>query len=223
MKKLMMLAALVAVMGMMTGCVTRATAYTKTFPDGSKESRVSIVGTGDKASEVAAEGLFADGTAEDLGAGVKNAKAAQQSTGIDGTINALTGLCANLAQLAAASQGVKVPAKAAAVSSTASSASDTDVSTDGSETVEYIPATKTYSTDGYDGAPGADGSGVYGQPSCSRCRAYKAAHPDAKIIDVSVAANNSLMWAALKKRGYESTSVEMPVVITADGYAQAAK
>ena len=218
---LMMLAAAAC----LSGCLTRATAYTKTTnKDGSiTESRVSIVGTGDKASEVAAEGLFADGTAEDLGAGVKNAKAAQQSTGIDGTINALTGLCANLAQLAAASQGVKVPAKAAAVSSTASSASDTDVSTDGSETVEYIPATKAYSTEGYDGAPGADGSGVYGQPSCSRCRAYKAAHPDTAIINLSNTANHAAMWAALKARGFTGTSVSLPVEITATGFVSPAK
>lgn len=218
MKKLMMLVALVAVMGMMTGCVTRATAYTKTFPDGSKESRVSIVGTGDKASEVAAEGLFADGTAEDLGAGVKSAKANQQSTGIDGTINALTGLCANLAQLAAASQGVKVPAAASVAAPTASTKA-----TDAAEAVEYIPATKAYSTDGYDGVPGADGIGVYGQTSCSRCRAYKAAHPDAKIIDVSVASNASVMWAALKKRGFNAASAALPVLITADGYTLSAK
>jgi len=87
MKKLMMLASVAAV-GMVAGCFTSATAYTeKTNPDGTKTvSRVSVIGTGDKASQVAAEGLFADGAADDLGAGVKTASANQKSTGIDGTL-----------------------------------------------------------------------------------------------------------------------------------------
>ena len=106
-KKMMMFAALAAV-GMVAGCFTSATAYTeKTNPDGTKTvSRVSVIGTGDKASQVAAEGLFADGAADDLGAGVKTASASQQSTGIDGTVNALGGLMASMAQFMAASQSV---------------------------------------------------------------------------------------------------------------------
>ncbi len=88
MKKLIMFAAMLAAVGMVAGCFTSATAYTeKTNPDGTKTvSRVSVIGTGDKASQVAAEGLFADGAADDLGAGVKTANANQQSTGIDGTL-----------------------------------------------------------------------------------------------------------------------------------------
>ena len=226
MKKLMMFSVLMCSMMFLAGCFTRAKAYTKTMDkDGNvlTESVVSIVGTGDKASEVAAEGLFADGTKEDLGAGVKSAKAAQTSTGIDGTLAGMGTLMQGMAQFMAASQGVKAPAKAAVVSSTASSASDTDVSTDGSEAVEYIPATKAYSTEGYDGAPGADGSGVYGQPSCSRCRAYKAAHPDTAIINLSNTANHAAMWAALKARGFTGTSASLPVEITATGFVSPAK
>ena len=106
MKKLMMFAAALAAGGMVAGCFTSATAYTeKTNPDGTKTvSRVKIVGTGDKASQIAAEGLFADGAADDLGAGVKTASASQQSTGIDGTVNALAGLMGSMAQFVAASQ-----------------------------------------------------------------------------------------------------------------------
>lgn len=108
MKKLMMTAAVLAACGMVAGCFTAATAWTeKTNPDGTKTvSKVRVIGTGDKASEVAAEGLFADGTAEDLGAGVKKAKASQQSTGIDGTVNALAGLMGSMAQFMAATQSV---------------------------------------------------------------------------------------------------------------------
>lgn len=72
MKKLMMFAACAAMTGMVAGCFTSATAYTETkHADGSVTvSRVNVIGTGDKASEIAAEGLFADGAADDLGAGV---------------------------------------------------------------------------------------------------------------------------------------------------------
>ena len=108
MKKMMMFAACAAMVGMVAGCFTSATAHTeKTNPDGTKTvSRVSIIGTGDKVSQVAADGLFADGTQEDLGAGVRKASAKQQSTGIDGTVNALAGLMAGMAQFMAASQSV---------------------------------------------------------------------------------------------------------------------
>lgn len=111
-----------AIMGIMAvtamlfaaGCFTSAKARTiKTAPDGTvTESYVSIIGTGDKASEVAAEGMFADGTTEDLGAGVKNAKASQQSTGIGETMTGLGDLLKGLATLQGALQGIKVPVAA---------------------------------------------------------------------------------------------------------------
>ncbi len=119
MKKLISVAAVLAAVGMVAGCFTSATAHTeKTNPDGTKTvSRVSIIGTGDKVSQVAADGLFADGTQEDLGAGVRKASAKQQSTGIDGTVNALGGLMAGMAQFMAASQSV--PAAKAQIAATA--------------------------------------------------------------------------------------------------------
>ena len=104
MKKLMMLASVAAVAGMVAGCFTSATAYTETkHTDGSVTvSKVKVIGTGDKASEIAAEGLFADGTQEDLGAGVKTARAAQTSTGIDGTLAGLGTVLQGMAQFMAA-------------------------------------------------------------------------------------------------------------------------
>ena len=110
MNKMMMFAALAAVAGMTAGCFTSATAYTKkTSPDGTvTESKVKIVGTGDKASQIAAEGLFADGAAEDLGAGVKSAKASQESTGIQGTLAGMGTLLNGMAQFMAASQRIHV-------------------------------------------------------------------------------------------------------------------
>lgn len=112
MKKLTLVSiGMVSAMLMLAGCFTRAIAYTKTNPDGTKESCVSILGTGDKVSQVAAEGLFADGSAEDLGAGVKNAAASQQSTGIEGTLAGMGQLMTGMAQFMSAAQGIpKIPA-----------------------------------------------------------------------------------------------------------------
>ena len=103
MKQFMSIMAVLCILVFIAGCLTRASAYTKkTLPDGTvTESRSSVIGTGDKASEVAAEGLFADGTDSDLGAGFKNAKASQQSTGIDGSLNSLANLVNALARMKA--------------------------------------------------------------------------------------------------------------------------
>lgn len=108
-----------AIMGIMVlvtvlftaGCFTSAKARTiKTSPDGTvTESYVSIVGTGDKASEVAAEGMFADGTDDALGSGVKSAKASQQSTGIGETLTGVGDLLKGLATLQSSLQAIKAP------------------------------------------------------------------------------------------------------------------
>jgi uncharacterized protein YneF (UPF0154 family) len=212
MKKVMMFAALAAVVGMVAGCFTSATAFTKkTAKDGTvTESKVKIIGTGDKASQIAAEGLFADGASDDLGAGVKTASASQQSTGIRETLEGMGVLLTGIGSLVARTQGVPVAAAVAGLTDTAPEAL-----ADAGD-IEY-------SADGYGGVPGANGVGVYGKPSCSRCRAYVAAHPDAQIIDVRVAANKAALWAALKSRGYSGASVGLPVVVTEAGYTAAAK
>jgi len=209
MKKMMMFAAVLAAVGTVAGCFTSATAYTeKTNPDGTKTvSRVSVIGTGDKASQVAAEGLFADGAADDLGAGVKSASAAQQSTGIKETLEGMGVLLSGIGALVAKTQGVPVAAIA-------------PVSID---TGPAVSAETDYSAEKFTGSPGPAGEGVYGRPSCSRCQAYKAAHPDVQMIDIGVAANRADMWAALRLRGYTGQSVSLPVTVTADGYTQAAK
>ncbi len=76
---------------------------------------------------------------------------------------------------------------------------------------------------GFSGAPGPAGEGVYGRPSCSRCQAYRAAHPDTELIDISDGANRSAMWSALRLRGFTGASVSLPVAVTAVGYTPAAK
>jgi len=208
MKKLMMFAAVLAAVGMVAGCFTSATAYTeKTNPDGTKTvSRVSVIGTGDKASQVAAEGLFADGAADDLGAGVKTASANQQSSGVKETLEGMGVLLGGLGSLMARPQVLSVQAGAASAYTY-----DTDPSYDTAPT-------------GYTGSPGENGIGVYGRSGCGRCAAYAAAHPDIAIIDIGNEQYRKTMWDTLKGRfKFTGTNVNLPVVITADGFTQAAK
>lgn len=212
MKKLISVAAVLAAVGMLAGCFTSATAYTeKTNPDGTKTvSRVSVIGTGDKASQVAAEGLFADGAADDLGAGVKTASANQKSTGIDGTLKGVGDLLGGIAAVMRA-----YPAVPTAAAGAAQSVGEILRGTPGGETV--------HSAERFTGSPGPAGEGVYGRASCARCQAYAAAHPEAQLIDLDSGANRADMWAALRLRGYAGQSVSLPVSITADGYTQAAR
>ena len=107
MRTMAVLAALAAAAFMAAGCVTRVTARTRSNTDGSTESYVTVLGTGDKASDVASEGLFADGTRETLGAGVANAKASQQSTGVDGALAAAGNLFAQGVQAGMAAYGMR--------------------------------------------------------------------------------------------------------------------
>lgn len=203
MKKLIMFAAMLAAVGMVAGCFTSATAYTeKTNPDGTKTvSRVNVIGTGDKASEIAAEGLFADGAADDLGAGVKTASANQTSTGIDGTLKGVGDLLGGIAAVMRAYPAV--PTVTSAV--------------DGGYTFAAAPTA-------YNGSPGENGIGVYGRSGCGRCAAYAAAHPDVAIIDIADARNRAAMWDALRARNFpSSTSVALPVQITETGYIQNVK
>ena len=210
-KMMMMFAALAAVAGMTAGCFTSATAFTKkTAPDGTvTESKVKIVGTGDKASQIAAEGLFADGAAEDLGAGVKNASATQQSTGVKETLEGMGVLLTGIGNLVNRAQDI--PIASSAVSSATANADTLEAS---SETVA--------ATSGYGGIPGTDGIGVYGRPTCSRCRAYKTAHPETEIIDLRVAANEAALRSALARLGHTG-SIPLPVEITVTGYTLSAK
>jgi len=225
MKKLMMMfAAMLAAVGMIAGCFTSATAYTeKTDPDGTKTvSRVSVIGTGDKASQVAADGLFADGTQDDLGAGVKTASANQKSTGIDGTLKGVGDLLGGIAAVMQA-----YPA-AGAVPAVPSANADPAVPTvtsavDGGYTFAAATTYDTAPTE-YNGVPGENGIGVYGRSGCGRCAAYAAAHPDIAIIDIGNEQYRKTMWDTLKGRfKFTGTNVNLPVVITADGFTQAAK
>ena len=103
MKKVLIMTTALMALTFVSGCVS-AKALTKVkSPDGSiTESTAYVWGWGDKASQLAAEGLFADGTLEDLGAGFKTTSASQESTGVAQSITALT-------QLLQAAGEVKAP------------------------------------------------------------------------------------------------------------------
>jgi len=215
MKKLISVAAMLAAVGMVAGCFTSATAYTETkHADGSVTvSRVNVIGTGDKASQVAADGLFADGTQEDLGAGVKTASANQKSTGIDGTLQGVGDLLGGIAAVMQAYPAVPTAAAGAAQTS----------AVDGGYTFAAATTYDTAPTE-YNGVPGENGIGVYGRSGCGRCAAYAAAHPDIAIIDIGNEQYRKTMWDTLKGRfKFTGTNVNLPVVITADGFTQAAK
>ncbi len=225
MKKLIMFAAMLAAVGMVAGCFTSARAYTETkHADGSVTvSRVNIIGTGDKASEIAAEGLFVDGTQDDLGAGVKTASANQKSTGIDGTINALGSLMGIMAQFMANGQQYRVGVGTPAAFTMTDSSTDSVSAVDGGYTFAAATSYDMAPTE-YNGSPGENGIGVYGRSGCGRCAAYAAAHPDIAIIDIGNEQYRKTMWDTLKGRfKFTGTNVNLPVVITEDGFTQAAK
>ena len=167
MKKLISVAAVLAAVGMVAGCFTSATAYTETkHADGSVTvSKVKVIGTGDKASQVAAEGLFADGTAEDLGAGVKTASASQTSTGIDGTLNGVANILLGVERLVAVKQGTQTeqavtrPPLGVSVSSSVSVATGAILS---GKVAEAKAAGKTLVV-------------IAGNPDCSYCTSLDAA------------------------------------------------
>jgi len=132
----------------------------------------------------------------------------------------------NLLLLGLQSQGIPVKASAAAQSDSTASCDVADASTTATAT-DATTATDTaavsYSADGYGGTPGAGGIGVYGHPTCSRCRAYHTAHPEVQIVNIDTPANLSAMWSALRSRGFTASSASLPVSVTADAYTLSAK
>lgn len=195
MRTMAVLAALAAAAFMAAGCVTRVTARTRSNTDGSTESYVTVLGTGDKASDVASEGLFADGTRETLGAGVANAKASQQSTGVDGALAAAGNLFAQGVQAGMAAYGMRAaPAAGGGAEAFARPAAETR------EPPVYAPATAPVSAPL--SAVSGDGYGfvaVLGnRATCSLCRSLWAGLDAAAlserlcgagVIDADAAAN----------------------------------
>ena len=171
MKRLMIVSILCAAMSVIvTGCFTSATAHTKrtTSKDGvvTLESDVRIIGTGDKASQVAAEGLFADGSDSDLGAGVKKANASQESTGIEGTLKGVGSVLGSVERLVATSKGVGGPTAAATPVASESETAAVAVSSEASAATPTTSAPRSIT-----GTNGTATVVILGnRNSCSYCR-----------------------------------------------------
>ena len=143
---------------------------------------------------------------------ILDSSSGEQSSGkvIDGIIA--------IGEIAARMRGLPVDGTSAAASAASGSltaSADVAPPEDDAQTV--------YSADGYAGEPGAGGEGVYGRPSCARCRAYRAAHPETALINIDDSSNRADMWAALRLRGHTGSSVALPVQITADGFTASAR
>ena len=190
MKKLISVAAVLAAVGMLAGCFTSATAYTETtHADGSVTvSKVKVIGTGDKASQIASEGLFADGTAEDLGAGVKTASASQTSTGIDGTLAGLGTVLQGMAQFMAAAHVAGNGTQSASVASEAG----------GAQSISGIVRGPSGDRSAVSGVGGATVAIIGNRETCAYCRmlwagidaaALSDAVCGAAVIDADAAAN----------------------------------
>jgi len=139
---------------------------------------------------------------------VKTASASQTSTGIDGTLNGVAAVGA---------------AYLAGRNSAAAYLPQGGVSRDESGGAAAGGGDTVYSDEAFGAVPGADGSGVYGNPGCGNCRAWLSAHAGSGLINLNTPEYRTTMWKALRARGYTGEGVDLPVKITATGYTQLAK
>ncbi|HRR34009.1 MAG TPA: hypothetical protein P5026_07925 [Kiritimatiellia bacterium] len=144
------------------------------------------------------------------------------SSGSQSSGKLIDGLIA-IGEVVARAKGLPVDGSASAAGSGDSAAASDAAPGPTVAAAEALAASTAYDTAGYDGSPGASGEGVYGRPSCARCRAYRAAHPDVPVINIDDADNRADMWAALRLRGFTGATVALPVLVTETAYTQSAK
>lgn len=198
----------VLLVSLLAGCLAKSTSTYVRSADGAIKSVVTVMGTGDKVSEVAAEGLFAD---ED-GAGVAKSNASQQSSGVAESLQAVVQALALGLNM---SRGDSSMTLGSLSGTTGASSTFAGAATEGGLT--------SFSNEGFSGVPGLNGVGVYGKTSCGRCQTYLKTHPGIELIDLERGNNSADMWAALRVRGFTGSSVQLPVQITEDGYTEMAK
>lgn len=190
---------------LLAGCLAKSTSNYTRSPDGVIKASVTVIGTGDKVSEVAAEGLFAD---ED-GAGVAKSNASQQSSGIAESLQAF-------AQALAIGMNIARGDSSFAVGTGGVGATPTLA---GNATDNGLVA---YSDDGFEGAA-VDSVGVYGRPSCGRCQTYLKNNPGTQLINLDQGSNSAEMWKALRALGFKGNNVQLPVRIATDSYEEMAR
>ena len=201
---LKMFAALVAVSaGMFIGCAsTKAYTITKNTDGSTTKSYVSVTGLGDKAAAVAAEGVFADGNKDDLGAGLKNATASQKSSGADKVIAALG---TALVSVVTAQPGTRSAPVATPETVNVSSAPAITASSIASEKKVYVDRTLTT------GGNNPEIVIIGNRESCSLCRglwsqidvaSLSAATCDSNIVDADATDNPSVYSAKRPRTGF---------------------
>jgi hypothetical protein len=221
----MMMCAVAAlvVSGCSTAWVSNEARSRVTSPDGTVTERFAqnrIKAFGDRAVEQNLKGSLADATEADLSAGIQ--ESAQQSE--SGAVVEFMGRTVETLGRVGEAYLTRTAVPAGA-GTNCPGAVCADVKDEGGWLKdEDDGASIEYSDAGYDGVPGPEGEGVYGRPNCSRCRAYKAAHPEERIINVDVAKNHADMLAALELKGRPKTEdIAYPVKVTASGYTMRAK
>ena len=203
-------AAAVGLAAALAGCMTSVKSTWEQSPDGTIHAAVSVLSSGTQ-SEALAKG-FDTGP---QGSILEDASGKQDSTA---AVAALRDIVLALAPLMAGPSGA-----ASAAAAPAASAGDAAQTAYAPGNGAAAAAQTAYAPDGYSAAPGPAGEGVYGSPACGRCRAYRAAHPEANLINTDAPANLADLFAALRLRGYSGGSAPLPVVITEDGYTTSAK
>lgn len=222
-------AALVLAGGLITGCATarveNEARCTVTAPDGTVTERFAknkIFAMGDKAVEQNLKGSLADATEGDLSAGIQESAQKSESGVIAQGMFALGGKALELGVEYLKGRPVAAVASPAPPG-TASAATTPAVVSEAVQAAEPDAPAVAYSSDGFNGAFAAAGMGVYGHPACSRCRAFIAARPGFEMVNVDVPANQTAMWAALRRLGYTGQRVDLPVIITDSAYTVGAK
>lgn len=222
MKKTGMMMCAVAAL-VVTGCstawVSNEARYRVTSPDGTVTERFAqnkIKAFGDRAVEQNLKGSLADATEADLSAGIQESAQQSESGAVVEFMGRTVETLGRVGEAYLTRTAVPAGAGTNCPGGVCAEVPEPKPEDDGAS-IEYSDA-------GYDGVPGPEGEGVYGRPNCSRCRAYKAAHPEERIINVDVAKNHADMLAALELKGRPKTEdIAYPVKVTASGYTMRAK
>ncbi len=167
-------------------------------------SKLVVSANGDKASQIATEGLGVNVDDGEYGVILNSSAASQKSSGVDSILKAFTELAISAASLGVVNR-TETPLQAG-----------TSV-----EQVESIGASASIASSPLIGVVSDDGVGVWGRDACPRCQAYMRNHPEVEMIDID--ANRSAFWAALRARGKISGKVQLPVEITSDGFIEKVK
>lgn len=218
---------------MLTGCqsVLKATAE-KTSPDGTVvKTALTLRSSGDKMSELAAEGAFAEALTDHPAAGVNKAGTKQESSGTDAI---LAGVLTPLVNGLVSAYTFRPPVATTPTQPSGVTGLDGDYSFTGATSGLEAGGGDDWSifynapvmgmpspvSSRFTAKPGVGGIGVYGSSDCSRCRAYI----DKYDIDlINYWDYRDVALSALKARAFSGGAVKFPLKITEDSYQMMAE